>query len=320
MPGGVSDMELLLNDLSVHGQFSSIPDFREAVHRIMRLRQAVSEQRRQLYVRRDILNRPAVAMESMQNALQRLSRDEKRAILGWIDKNGPFWVAAQNPNLWLWHGDEIVTDTAVGEAAHYIMQGEDRWLVSFIPSDWGYSPVQVMMGSNADAIAGEVPNYWQYPELEAALQQAEPPIMSWEQLSMFARAKFQRLTFANDYSSNMEKHPFAPGAKERIISLLDVLNRLMGEVDSVGLRTSEGHRIYQDHFTGDRAWFSDSSDTEKNDFNRELTFRHPDETGRELFCPWHGKVNNPPFRIHFAWPERPGEALYVTYVGWKITV
>lgn len=313
-------MELLLNDLSLHGQFPSIQDFRESMHRIMEMRQSARAMERQLYVRQDILDRPTVAAESMRNALQRMSQDEKRAILGWLQKSGPFWEAAHNPNLWLWHGDEIVTDTAVGEAAYYMMQGEDRWLVSFIPSDWGYSPITVMSGPNADAIAGDVPNYVHATELEVALQAAEPPIASWEQMATRARARFQRLTFSNDCYRHLDGQPFAPCVAERIISRLEVLNRLVGEVDGNGVRTPEGHWLYQKHFTGDRAWFSDSSDTEKNDFRQQLTFQHPEQPGVELFCPWHGKIKNPPYRIHFDWPpERPGAPLFIAYVGLKLT-
>lgn len=318
-PGGVHEMEILLNDLSVHGQFQNIQDFRESVHRIMELRQAVGTKDRQLYVRKDILNRPAVATESMFNTLHKLSRDEKISVLGWIEKNGPFWTVAHDPNLWLWHGSEIVTDTAVGEAAYHVMLGEDRWLVSFTPSDWEHSPIMVMAGPSADAIAGDVPNYLQVTELEIALRQSEPSITSWEQMETRARSRFPRLTFSNDCCRHLDGQPFAPSAAKQIISRLKVLNQLMGEVDGGGNRTPEGHRLYQSHFTGDRAWFSDSSDTEKNDFKQQLTFPNPEEPGQYLFCPWHGKINNPPFRIHFAWPFRPGAPLFVAYIGLKIT-
>ena len=317
---GVGKMELLLNDLSLHGQFSNIQEFREVMRRVMQLRKVANEQKCQLYVRRDVLNRPAIVGESMYNALQKLSRDEKRAILGWVDKNGPFWVVSQNPDLWLCHGDEIVTGTAVGEAAHYIMQGEDRRLVSFTPSSWEYSPVQVFMGPDANVTVGAVPNYWQCAELKTALQQAEPPIRSWTELEFLAHSRFRSLTFSSDCFADLNKRPFAPSTNERIICLLDILNRLMEETDAAGRRTAAGHQLYQNFFHGDRARFSDSSDTEKRDFQRQLEFRHPGKSGHYLSCTWHGKVNTPPYRIHFAWPEQPGDPLYVTYIGRKITI
>jgi hypothetical protein len=70
---------------------------------------------------------------------------------------------------------------------------------------------------------------------------------------------------------------------------------------------------------GGNPLFSDSSDTEKLDFRNELTFRHPDQPGRSLFCPWHGKVRHLELRVHYTWSGRAGEPLYVVYVGPKIT-
>lgn len=77
--------------------------------------------------------------------------------------------------------------------------------------------------------------------------------------------------------------------------------------------------MFQLHFTGDKAWFSDSSSTEKSDFRKELTFRHPMNAGEYLFCTWHGKVKTPQLRIHFSWPIRASDPLYVVYIGPKIT-
>ena len=44
--------------------------------------------------------------------------------------------------------------------------------------------------------------------------------------------------------------------------------------------------------TGDNALFSDSSDSEKHDFRKELTFPHPDNPKDSLFCTMHGKARH----------------------------
>ncbi|MBN1960904.1 MAG: hypothetical protein JW841_08150, partial [Deltaproteobacteria bacterium] len=83
--------------------------------------------------------------------------------------------------------------------------------------------------------------------------------------------------------------------------------------------------IYQDFFTGKKggggrgALFSDSSDEEKNEFKNALTFNHPQKPHVKIFCPWHGKVQTPKYRIHFSWPVRVNEPLYVVYIGEKLT-
>ncbi|MEI7996656.1 MAG: hypothetical protein WCH01_17300 [Methylococcaceae bacterium] len=83
--------------------------------------------------------------------------------------------------------------------------------------------------------------------------------------------------------------------------------------------TDEGNRLYQEHFTGDKAWFSTSSDDEKIEFKNELTFNHPNNKDEKLFCPWHGKIKTPQIRIHFSYPIRADKPLYVPYIGLKIT-
>jgi len=40
-----------------------------------------------------------------------------------------------------------------------------------------------------------------------------------------------------------------------------------------------------------------------------MTFTHPDESDKTLFCPWHGKVQTPQLRVHFSWPVRVDKSL-----------
>ncbi len=313
-------MDLLLNDLSLHGQFPDIITFREAIYRVMSMRKLANSYDREVYSHRNILYGLAYPTASLHEALQSLPRDEKQAILRWLTRHGPFWdeVAQHSPDLWMTSGDEIVTDTAVGEAAHCISVDISRGLVSLVPSKWQLSPIRVKIVSDTETDVC-VPNYWELPDLEAALQEAKPPISTWDQLESESRAKFQRLFFSSDCYNHLEGQPFAPGAAARILSLLGVLDQLTGSVDASRRRTSEGHRLYQDHFTGKKAWFSDSSDTEKRKFGKELTFPDPLGSGRPLFCTWHGKVKTPPLRIHFAWPNRSGGPFCIVYIGMKIT-
>lgn len=313
-------MELLLNDLSLHGQFPDIPAFRTAIHEVMLLRQVASSYGRELHSHRNIPNSQISATASLYDALQTFPQNEKRSLLQWLTRLGPFWedTAEHGPDQWMDCGDEVVTETAVGEAAYCQSIGVSRGLVSFAPSRWEYAPVSVRIVSQI-ATDVNVPNYWRTPQLETALREAAPPVTSWAQLESVTRSTFHRLTFSGDCFSYLNGQPFAPGPAARILVRLGVLDQLMGSVDGSGQRTARGHWLYQSHFTGDKAWFSDSSDSEKREFARQLTFPNPHPAGGSLFCTWHGKVNHPPFRIHFAWPEEPGAPLYVVYVGLKIT-
>ena len=84
-------MELLLNDLSLHGQFHDLPSFRTAVIQVMLLRNMARRYGRHLHSHRNIPNCRIGPEMSLHEALQRLPRDEKRSILAWLNRQGPFW-------------------------------------------------------------------------------------------------------------------------------------------------------------------------------------------------------------------------------------
>ena len=313
-------MELILNDLSIHEQFQDFVEFREAVGRMMTIRSVARRFGREIYCHGSVLNRKAIPNQSMNQAIQMLTRDQQSALRGWLTKHGPFWDDFQvhGPDDYLESRGEIVTDTGVGEAAFCCISGIDHQLVSFTPSQWNCTPVSVTLVTS-DRTTVDITNWWDASELESALQNAEHPISTWHQLEAASVSGFGRLTFSEDCFKPLDGRPFVNAAARRITSLLSTLDRLMGSVDDSGRRTPEGQRIYQDHFTGTNAWFSDSSTSEQSEFKNELTFPHPEEPGRWLFCTWHGKVRTEVVRIHFSWPVPAGGPLYVVYVGPKIT-
>ena len=273
-----------------------------------------------MYCHRNTVNQRINPSTSVFEALQNFTRDQKRALLSWLTKQGPFWeeVPSHHPDLWLECGDEIVTETAVGEAAYCAISGIDRQLVSFCPSSWQYSPIPVTLVTSSRTTA-EVVNWWDGTELTIALRKAAPPITSWGQLETFLMGRYQHLKFSHESFAPLGGRPFVHAAAYRIIGLMDTLDRLQGCFDDAGRRTPEGQQLYQDHFTRGNAWFSDSSDTEKNDFRDSLTFPDPDVLGQHLFCTWHGKVRTEFMRVHFSWPVPAGSTIYVAYIGPKIT-
>ncbi|HBP52998.1 MAG TPA: hypothetical protein DD643_00975 [Synechococcus sp. UBA8638] len=131
--------------------------------------------------------------------------------------------------------------------------------------------------------------------------------------------RFTRLTFAKDCFKSLAKLPFAPCSAKTLVKLLQVLSQLADERDKGSTQSIEEHQIYKNHFTGDKAWFSDSSETEKQRFRRKLTFPHPERPGKRLFCPYHGKEQHSLLRLHFSWRIQPGQPVYVVYIGPKLT-
>lgn len=320
LAGLTSSMELIFNDCSVDGQFQDLTTFQVAIERVMTIRQAAQRFGRRLQCHRNVSSAQVMPGFIMQRAVQTLEMNKRRVVMQWLNQLGPFWDKSQQHSSddWLECNGEPVTDTAIGEAAHCRSLGLDRRLVSMDPSAWLSSPLSVEF-EIGPVRQVDVLNYWHVKTVQDALAAAPIPIQSWDDLAATARVRFPDLTFSRNSFAPLRGHPFGRSPAERLLSLLTVLHDFKNCFNEQGQRTSEGHEISQQHFTGERAWFSDSSNTEKSQFKSELTFPHPTRAGEKLFCTWHGKVRTPQLRVHFSWPIRADEPLYVVYVGPKIT-
>lgn len=321
-------MSYLVNDLSFHGQFPDPASFRGAIGRLMNIREIVRRFGHELHCHKNMAFAPVMPNMAMPQAIRALTVNEQRALRSWITQNGPFWedTRSHGADDYLELNDgRIVTDTAAGEVAWCRINGIERELVSLMPSDWQYSPLPVTWTAPHAKKNIDVVNHWDPITLEAILQTAPIAISSWRQLAELTVARCPLLTFATDAFHPLNGHPFVSGAAQRLLAILDILNRFKSCFDVDGQRTPEGHKIYQDYFTGLKgggghgATFTDSSDSEKIEFKKRLTFEHPRRAGESLFCPWHGKVQTPQLRAHFSWPVRADEPLYVVYVGPKLT-
>ena len=318
-------MDLLANELSIHGQFHDTESFRDAFARLMAIRTVARRFDQEVHCHSMLLDADVRPGVSMRQALQRFSVDEKRSAMRWLTRGGPFWDAFRRHGAadYLECQGDVVTDCAIGEAAYRTLHEMGCALVSFTPSDWDFSPIEVTWRRGDEGLYDrnvKLENWRDAAALEESVRSMSP-IRSWDDLRRVSASRFGGLTFADDCFDPLLGTPFVKNAADRIVVLFELLDRLARAFDADGLRTSEGHRIYQDHFTGidDQGSFSDSSVSEKRDFRTALTFPHPDDPGKSLFCTWHGKVRRPALRLHFSWPIRFGEPVYMVYAGPKIT-
>ncbi len=322
-------MELLINDLSIDGQFYDLSTFRGAISRVMTMRETARQFGRELHCHRNVAHAQVTREMSMQQAIQTFDRDQRLSVVQWFTKNGPFWEDARGhgPDDYLECNGAVVTDTAVGEAAWNCLNLIEHRLVSFIPSNWEISPVSVdYIADTNDKKSVDVLNYWDPATFETVLRAIPAPLFSWDQLELLSVAKCTQLSFAPDAFAPLVGHPFVSGAAQRLLFILDILNRFKSCFDTNGQRTSAGHEIYRNFFTGKKgdggrgALFSDSSESEKIDFKEKMTFKHPANSSKTIFCPWHGKVQTPQLRVHFSYPIRADEPLFIVHIGPKLTM
>ncbi len=317
-------MELLINDLSLDGQFHDLNVFMESIRRIMTIRGIMRRTySRELYCNRTIANSQVNTQLSMRQAMRYFSIDEQRAIMSWLDKAGPFWDEDQQHDSNDWYelpDGTVVTDTAVGEVANCVYVGIDRRLISLKPSDYIHNPIKVNKIIDDDKIEDiYVVNYWNVDDVREALDVAQTPISSWDELRTRSEDHYSELTFVEDAFKPLAKHPFSQSAAETIYQRLNILNQIQMNREENGGFTSEGLKLNTHYFTGGRAWFSDESRTNKHHYRQKLTFPNPDDPNNNLFCPWHGKVSHRCFRIHFSWPVSATNPLYIVYIGPKLT-
>lgn len=316
-------MNFIFNELSLEKNEVDITGFRVGFERIMKMRQLLKSFHRELYCSRNMTGNLLARGIKIFNIVKEWDVNSKRAMLGWLTKNGPFWedIRKHSEDDYLTYKDSIVTDSAVGEAAFLCQIGLDWRLVSLSPTVWDFSPISIIRHSGNNKMNINVLNYWNIDKLKLALEEDIGSINSWYDLQVSAVSRFRNLFFLDICFDNLQNYPFCLSQARRILALLSVLQQYKDCFDIYGKLTEEGHRLRTNYFMGDNAWFSDSSDTEKSKFKKELTFPHPASKGAMIFCPWHGKIRGSqvPIRIHFSWPSSGNEPLYVVYVGPKLT-
>jgi hypothetical protein len=320
-------VDFLINDLSLHGQFSAAADFLAAVEVLMDIRQAIRRAGRELLCHRGLWNARVTPEVTTPEAVQSMPSDKRRAWTQWLTREGPHWEDSRrhSGDDWLEKGGEpIFTDHAVGEAAFCKAHGFYRETVSLSPSNWLESPIIVIWRREREGIAEiHVVNRWQLATVARALEGLPKPYNSWDSLEEHGRRICDRAVITNDAFQRLRRFPYVQSIATGTALLLDVLNKMSKAFDKEGKPTEEFRQLYDTYFKGKDPYFSDESDTNKREFQSQLTFPNPSNAQQTLFCSWHGKVNSPknfpPVRIHFTWPIIAKSPPLIVFVGPKIT-
>jgi hypothetical protein len=318
-------MEFFVNELSLHGQFAGVAEFRMALKEVEDCRKSITQFDRRLYVLRSIGNRPVTHRDSFREAVRQLGDiNITRIVMAWIDRHGPFVddIFVRDPDEYYVSGEsnDVVTDQALGECAARIFRNQSVGLVSFAPSDYAYSPVEVRWHQiPGDVMPCEIDNFWSCSKVLEHLQAYQQPPDSWHALLLILKARYLNLVFAKDLLSYLAAEPFSAAVANRVIQLLQVLDRLAVCFDSEGGRTAEGEQLVEDYFRRSNARITDASEKEKTEreYRSAMTFPNEDGIPTEYF--WHAKISTNVFRIHFSYPIVQNRPVYIAYIGPKLT-
>ena len=243
--------------------------------------------------------------------------------MSWIGNRGPFWDDEREPQQddYFQYEDQDVTDQGLGEAARRILAGKPSAAYSVEGGRYCFTqtPLFVQHGLTESPLGSiEVPNTYRLQELRREAESLVSP-RNWDEFLVYSRRRFTQLIILDIVDVPLSRHPFSEGVAERVIVLLEILDSLVSNRDQKGTYTVEAKELLRQYFRGETAKFSNESEPNKNKFKSRLTFRDND-TGQDLFCPWHGKIGIQDFRIHFPWPLTPKDTkLKVVYIGPKIT-
>jgi hypothetical protein len=320
-------MSFYLNEVSLHQQYYSSQDFRQALSVVIRCREAIQNSNFQFYCCDHLRIAQVTPTTTFHDEVNRLERPQKIQVLRFFDRANN-WLLAQehNPDDEFKWNELDVTNTSVAEAAFRSYIGEECALISFAPSHCCSSPLSISWETLTDeARTLTIGNCWAEATVEGELQRRlqagrQRELQSWAELIEWGQNYCPNLYFADYLLQRLRGVPFTPAVARQVQRRLEVLNTLRQETDEHGARSIAGQELYDQYFVGGDPWFTDESTTNKVDFARELTFPHPQRPGETLFCPWHGKVRTQVFRIHFSWPLVPQQThIYIVHIGPKIT-
>lgn len=320
-------MEWYINDLSLDGQFADSQAFRSALEPLLHLRSRDPLLRDQLYCSRSLHECRVTAIYDLKTAV-RATRDRNyiHLVLEWTNKAGPFWDDDRqfNKDDYFEYRGTDVTDQGLGEASRRRLVGRVANTFSFPLSAFERSPLTVQHGLPEEPLGFiDVDNHWQIEQVAVVLESCRA-LNSWNDVYQEITRRFDHLIFSTAVMAKLLPIPFSKYVTERILFLLDILNRLALARDANDKLSQEGEDILRNYFAGTcggrMPLFKPETPTNQRNFRNDLTFSDPSNSSETLFCHWHGKIQTPPIRIHFEWPTPPGQrAIKVIYIGPKIT-
>lgn len=179
------------------------------------MRQLASQFSRTLYCNRNLFNAQVTSQLIMPQAVQELGVEERRVLLQWFTKAGPFWDDSRlhREDDYLESNNDIVTDTAIGEAAYCCCIGREKSVVSFSPSFWTYSPLSVhwTQKDNTSKFVN-VNNYWEIDVFKEALKNLPLLVNTWEKVGNECVKRFPSLKFVEGCFRFLDGFPYSPGS------------------------------------------------------------------------------------------------------------
>lgn len=320
-------MGVYLNESSLQGQFSTAEEFLKILQNLLKAR-CHDTVKHSFFVCRNFNTGIVYNNVDVRNILfQSRNTDLRRLALSWIDRNGPFTDDArlsEDNDYFECYGIDV-TENGLGEAARRKIANDNAFSFSFIGgvTNFQHTPLTVDHGLAEEPLGKyEIENIWEVDKLIEVSKNIITPPESWRELTETARLKFDHLTLPDTIFENptLKREPFDSIICSQTMRLLGILNDYAKNRSPNGEENETARSICREFFTGDRALFSDESETNKRKFESDLTFSDPENSSLKILGSWHGKISRRYFRLHFQWPmPTRSKKLKIFYLGPKVT-
>jgi hypothetical protein len=316
--------KLIVNDLSIKRQVASVVDLNQQLVATVKLISSLVVARELIRCSRNLINSVVCDEKPLiRHVVDSFERDSRLQIMTWLTNHGPFWDDTRTKvdfDSFNYQGINV-TEQGLGEVGRLLSMGVNAWSYSFKGGEIDFSNTPISIShSLEDIVVGsyDVNNIWDIGEVSEKLKTLVVPSASWEEMLKTATGSFKYLTFLSEPHLDLIATPFSRGASGRIFLLLGVLDKIAQNTNDDGSRNEVAKDLYDTFFVGEKPAFTDESESNKNDFKKDMTFVN--SNGECVFAPWHGKINSPKIRIHFEWPRPANQKIInVLFIGPKIT-
>lgn len=315
-------MEWILNDLSLDNQFVDIEDFSRKILCLLKLKSEMRCLNNHFRCSRQLVHINVFENMTFSNVvLKKISPELKKQILSWVDKNGPFWtdVRFHEDDDYFEYASIDVTNLGLGECARRTISLSPVMSFSF-EGDFSQTPLSIQHGLQESPLGTyNIDNIWSIDELRNSVLQVRPNPRTWKEAIDRFKEDFPSLLISDKTYEQMAPVPFSFGIFEGMCEKFKVLQCYFTYSKTPELHQQKMDELYNNHFLGKKAWFSNSNDNELATFKDELTFNDLFD-GKPKQFPFHAKIKTPQLRIHFEWPVAPErQSIQVVYIGPKIT-
>jgi hypothetical protein len=307
----------VFNDLSLQKNYTDVSSLKNDLKELADFYDAGKRFEHTVYLHRDAIKQLSVLKTPFHGALKDtrfFTQSQRAKIYIMLDKTSPVLPddTAIPSGLAFYYEGQAIPNTGLAECAYQAYMEESTSTYSLSGSCFRKNTLIVSIKQN-DTSLSELPieNYFSLSDFNQKLQSLRGPMRSWESFFNFTELRYKWVECTDELRIPLRRQAFEQRLADKIICRMDALEQ-MADAQSEEIFLE----LEKKYCHGDRAWFTDESETRKHELKDKLTFM---VDGIKTLCSYHGKISYRTFRIHFTPRPKRGEKIYIAYIGYRIT-